>query len=151
IPCDSSSSISASRTRWSSSTTKTMWLSVDMGRRYDDRQGEDEDGALGLVLLHPQPPAMGFDDGAANGQAQAHSIFLRRVEGVEDPRGELNAAAAIADLGPDHIPRPAHADPQRPVAHGRVHRIHAIADEIDENLLDLHAIEGEGREIVFDV
>src|SRR5882724_9659711 len=37
-----------------------------------------------LASRRPQPPAMGFDNRAADREAHAHAVGLRRVEGVEN-------------------------------------------------------------------
>ena len=65
--------------------------------------------------------------------------------------GNSTPAAAVADLGLDHIPHAAHAHPKDPVARNGVHRLHAVANEIDQNLLDLDAIERDGRKVAFDL
>src|SRR4029077_5794393 len=39
----------------------------------------------------PQPPAMGFDNRAADREAHAHAVGLRRVEGFKETRQALRA------------------------------------------------------------
>ena len=60
-------------------------------------------------------------------------------------------SAAVADFGLDHVTHSAHAHPKNSVARNGVHRLHAIADEIDQDLLDLNAIDRDKRKVAFDV
>src|SRR6185295_6041640 len=59
--------------------------------------------------------------------------------------------AAVTDFGLHHISHSAHAHRKNSVARNRVHRVHAIAYEIDQNLLNLDAIERDRWMIAFDV
>src|ERR1700746_1254151 len=42
-----------------------------------------------LAIGRPQPPTMGFDNRAADREAQAHAVGLRRVEGFKETRHAL--------------------------------------------------------------
>src|SRR6266403_5861535 len=44
-----------------------------------------------LAPGRPQPPTMGFDNRAADREAHAHAVGLRRVEGFKDTRQALRA------------------------------------------------------------
>src|SRR5271156_4227832 len=44
-----------------------------------------------LAPGRPQPPTMGFDNRAADREAHAHSVGLRRVEGLEETRQSFGA------------------------------------------------------------
>ena len=64
-----------------------------------------------LAPGRPQPPAMGFDNRAADREAHAHAVGLRRVEGFKETRQALRAQPmagiphrdAHATLGRDGI------------------------------------------------
>src|SRR5580700_2739659 len=44
-----------------------------------------------LAPGRPQPPTMGFDNRAADREAHAHAVGLRRVEGFKETRQALRA------------------------------------------------------------
>src|SRR5271170_5226384 len=44
-----------------------------------------------LAPRRPQPPTMGFDNRAADREAHAHAVGLRRVEGFKETRQALRA------------------------------------------------------------
>src|SRR5690606_5906107 len=46
---------------------------------------------------------------------------------------------------------PAHVYPKKSVARDGFHRLHAVADEVDQNLLDLDAIGRDDRKVAFDI
>src|SRR5436190_13262946 len=48
-----------------------------------------KESALRLASRRPQPPAMGFDNRAADREAHAHAVGLRRVEGFKETRQAL--------------------------------------------------------------
>src|SRR5688572_17965446 len=87
---------------------------------------------------------MRLDDGPADRQSHAHAAFLGGEERLEDPFRKLYTRAAIADLDPDDTTRAIDAQAQHTVAWGLAHRVDAIAHEIEENLLDLDAVQGDG-------
>ena len=65
--------------------------------------------------------------------------------------GNSTPAPAVADLGLDHIPDPAHAQAENPGVRSGVHRFDAVAHQIDQHLLNLDTIERDERKIAFDV
>ncbi len=48
-----------------------------------DRKSEPEQGTTTGTLFNPNPSAMGLDDSAANGQAEAHSPLTSRTGPIE--------------------------------------------------------------------
>src|SRR5580704_9218328 len=60
-----------------------------MGSVSGDRKLKES--APRLAPGRPQPPTMGFDNGAADREAHAHAVGLRRVEGFKEPRHGLRA------------------------------------------------------------
>jgi hypothetical protein len=50
-----------------------------------------KEGAPRLASGRPKPPTMGFDNRAADREAHAHSVGLRRVEGFEETRQSFGA------------------------------------------------------------
>src|SRR5689334_17074037 len=86
---------------------------------------------------------MAFDDRAADGEADTHSTGLGRVECAEQPihgaRIEPDADilygerhAILAQFGPNHQLATTILD--------GIHRLDGIHDEIEDHLLELHAI-----------
>src|SRR3954465_6195974 len=94
---------------------------------------------------------MRLDDRTADREPHAHPVLFRRKKRLEYLVGQFDAWAAIADLGPNRVAHSAHAYPNNPVARHRVHRLHAVADKIDHNLLDLDAIERDKWKAAFDL
>ena len=87
---------------------------------------------------------MGLNDGARNRQAHAHSIRLGCEKRIEDVREFLggNAVPGVAHRdfdGSRGIHPRAHGDAPIPRA-GPVQRVDAIKDEVEEDLLEMHAI-----------
>src|SRR6218665_300422 len=68
----------------------------------EDRQGQQEGGALARRAAHVDLPPHGLDDGVADGQAQAgaHAHGLGGEEGIEDALHHLRAHAhpVVLDL-----------------------------------------------------
>ncbi len=56
-----------------------IWGSVEGNR---ERQMKRENAAGAAVVTHPDPPAMGLDDLAADGQAQTHATAVTLRAGV---------------------------------------------------------------------
>src|SRR5262249_30890680 len=104
-----------------------------------------------LIPLCPQPSAVRLDNRTADRQPHTHPMRFRRKERLEYLVGPLDAWAAITDFGLDQIALSAHAKPEESVPRSRVHCIHAVADEIDENLLNLDAIERDKWKVAFDI
>src|SRR5262245_54587670 len=94
---------------------------------------------------------MGLDDRTADGQPHAHPVLFGREKGLEYLVGKVDAPATIADFGLYRIPHSAHPDLDSLVAGTSIHRIHAVADEIDQNLLNLDAIERDKGKIAVDL
>src|SRR6476660_2090168 len=67
--------------------TSTQSRSVRSGGR--DRKLKESTPRL--ALGRPQPPTMGFDNRAADREAHAHAVGLRRVEGFKEARQALRA------------------------------------------------------------
>src|SRR5262249_43083933 len=64
------------------------------------RQAETKDRAAWSICGCPQAAAMGFNDGATDGQSHAGAVRLRREERIEDVLrawGEANAHVSDAD------------------------------------------------------
>ena len=100
-----------------------------------------------LLRLHPDAPAVGLDNGAADRQAQPHALSLGRGERAEDlidhagvdagtrvRHGDADEAGFGAATGYDEMP-------QRRIGH----RLHGVANQIDQHLFDLDAVGQHGR------
>src|SRR5690606_854560 len=80
---------------------------------------------------------------AANGQTHPHAIALGSEERIENPVGKLNPVTVVPDLCLDRGLGPPHAHGKNPVIGHSVHGLHAIADQLHQNLFDLHAVQGD--------
>src|SRR5437773_4174852 len=87
---------------------------------------------------------MTLDNGPAHRQADPHTAGLRRVERVEEPvralalkthpgipHGQEHAIACVASGTDEQLPGP---------ALDRAHRIYGVANQVQNDLLQLHAI-----------
>src|SRR5436190_12350088 len=97
-----------------------------------------KESALRLASRRPQPPAMGFDNRAADREAHAHAGGLRRVEGVENVFESLRRQSRTRNSHPyDHaapVSLPAADEqPSSPVA-GAAHSLDGIHDQIEDHL-----------------
>ena len=105
---------------------------------------------LALVLC-PEPPAVRLDDRAGDRQAHAHAVRLGGEERVEDPReragGDAGAGVAHGDLDGLRAVEPrGHAD--APIVRARaVERVHAVENEVEQHLLQMHAVATDVRQI----
>src|SRR6266478_532933 len=108
-----------------------------------------------LAPGRPQPPTVGFDNRAADREAHAHAVGLRRVEGVENVLESLRRQSRTRISHPyEHAARvslPA-ADEQlsRPVA-GAAHCLDGIHDQIEDHLLQLYPVALNERQAVREV
>src|SRR5262245_38179277 len=102
-----------------------------------------------LVPLRPQPPAVRLDDRTADREPHAHPLLFRREERLEQLVRTRDARAAIADLGLDHIAYPAYAYSENPVTRGGDHCVCGVAHQVDQDLLNLDAVERDERKIVW--
>src|SRR5262245_53932079 len=145
MPADPSWKASAWRTASSSSMTWTMGLSggiaeiLPAGGPY----GEPKDRSAVGIGLHRDLPAVRLDNGAADRQADAHAVALVGDKGLEELRHQFRR---------DPGPRVGHTDGDHGVVAGcggndelaslrRRHRLDRIAQQIQQNLLDLHLVD----------
>jgi hypothetical protein len=100
------------------------------------RQREPEDGATRLMLVGPQSPVMGLDDGAANRKANPHSGRLRGDKGLENPLSS-DARPPVAYRDEQALRRARfRADHQfASVVIGAGHGLYRVHDEIQHDLL----------------
>ena len=102
-----------------------------------------EDGATGCLRLGPNPASMRFDDRTADRQPQSHTAFLgtrKRLEKLRQLRG-VDAPAGVGDRYPDQAVRCA-CGRYGDVAHVAAGDcLDAIADQVDQHLLDLDAVD----------
>src|SRR6185312_16611260 len=95
---------------------------------------------------------MRLDDGAAHRQSDPHPLTLGAIKRLETPSGPRGGKTnpGVPDTQPYPAPRVRlRSDEQlpRPVLH-RAHRIGAIAQEIQNDLLELNPIALHGWQIV---
>lgn len=104
-----------------------------------------------LVILGPKPLPMRFDNRTTNRQSHAHSVLFRREKWLEYSFGKYDALAAVADLDLNRIDIAPNAQPDGLVISDRIHRVHAVADKVDQHLLNLNAVERERRQPFFSI
>src|SRR5688572_17582390 len=157
-PADSSSSCSESRTASSSSTIKTSLsagiMTILICQRNCKAEGDAAFGVRGRV----QSTTMGVDDRSANRQAQPHALCLGGLERLEqlglDLRRKARAGIRDGDLRQRSIGARLHGDGRdqhMPRWRALRHGFNAVADEIEDDLLDLDLVDedrqGGGTEI----
>src|SRR5215831_17861934 len=160
-PNSRSKSGSDSRTDSSSSTIDTSErLSVMSAssrcRVWNARRtagnGKREGGTGTVVCLRPETSMMSLDDRATDGEPDAHAIGFRCVEGVEqlDHILGVHAHADIPHAHADTIAVLAFgSDQQLPRAIVHVnHRVGGVAEQVQDDLLELDPIAGDGREVL---
>ena len=95
---------------------------------------------------------MGFSNLAAQGQADAGAMLLRRVEGHESTRvdGQSGAVIIHADLKPVDIETPTDGDPVVASRVSLLARLHGVGDHIDQQFLQLILIgpDSNGRSLI---
>src|SRR5688572_15004730 len=95
---------------------------------------------------------MSFDDGAADGEPDPHAGALRRVERVEQlvytllvdahagiPYGQAHSILVLAFGSDQQLPRA--------VVHAH-HRVAGVADQVQDDLLELDPVTGQRRKIL---
>ena len=102
-------------------------------------------------VLCLKPPTVGLNDRAGNGQAHAHALRLggeKRIEDVcEFVRGNAVTGVANCDLNSSRSVEPG-GDIDAPSLSARpVDRIHGVENEVEQYLLNVHAIAKHGRQI----
>src|SRR5437868_239242 len=132
------------RTAASSSMTWTTLL-FDKGRLLVlcRAQGEAEDRAAARPGIDPDPAAMRLDDGPADRQAQSHALALGGDERLEELRGDLGSkpGSGIGDAHFDRLLAACHGgDLELATLRGFDHGLDGVADQVDQDLLDLDAV-----------
>src|SRR5438477_8140357 len=105
-----------------------------------------------VIRFAPQTTTMLFDDGTADGQSDAHSIALGRVEGLKELVHDVGLEANA-----DILHRQAHTitfvtfssdeELSRTIVHAG-HRVRSIAEQVQDDLLKLDTIGCHDRKIV---
>ena len=95
---------------------------------------------------------MRMDDRAADGQPHAHSVALRGEEWFEDPSRISEPAAAVGDLDGRGITSAArtYIDDHRVIL-VRLHRLHAVTQNIENQLLNLNSVDLEQRKRMIEI
>src|SRR4051794_8742360 len=95
---------------------------------------------------------MSLDDGAADRKPDTHAVALCRVEGVEQL---VHAAGVETHAGIPHAEThtlavlPLSSDQQFPGAIVHIsHRVRGVAEQVEDYLLELDPIAGDGGEII---
>src|SRR4029077_8605996 len=109
----------------------------------DAWHGEAKHRAASLIRLDDDLSAMVFDDGARNRQPDAHSQSLGRDEGLEQLGGNLrrDAEAAVGDADFEQVAIACAARDQQLAPRRLLHRLDRVADEVEQDLLDLHLVD----------
>src|SRR5579875_1546549 len=119
--------------------------SLSAGRR----QREGKDRAAARIGGNAKHATMGFDDGAANRQSHAHALRFGCDKGLEQPLGNFGGDAGA---GVDHPDFHRAAGVQRGsdlefALLAALHRLDRIADQIDEDLLQLDFVDRHRRQL----
>src|SRR5215472_11040964 len=114
--------------------------------------GKREGGTGTVVSLCPQTPMMSLDNGTTDGEPDAHAVGFRCVEGVKQ-LGHVLGGDAHAGIPYAHAHTIAGfefgADQQLPRAVVHVnHRVGGVAQQVQDHLLQLDSVTGDGREVL---
>src|SRR5204863_10103684 len=114
--------------------------------------GKREGCARTIVWLCPETAMMSFDDGAADGEPDAHAVGFRSVKRVKQlvhalgvdahpgtPHAHTHTVAFVAFGSDQQLPR---------TIVDTHHRVGGVAEQVQDDLLELDSIAGDGREIV---
>ena len=97
--------------------------------------------------FRPQLTVMGLDDGPANRQPHADAVVLRRIECVKQERECSGSGRGLNPAryqnGTLTVARGPMRSTLRPATGRPVHRLDRIDDQVEEHLLDLHAVGGD--------
>src|SRR5438876_3334478 len=110
--------------------------------------------AAATIIRGPDFPMVGVNDGAANGKAKSHSLFLSRKETLEDLFDVFfrNAATTISNGYPHCAVLRLRSDEQsalRRVVIG--HRFAAIHHQVKQYLLKLDPVAGDCGQVLREV
>src|SRR6516162_3329050 len=113
----------------------------------NDRQREGEDRTATGIWLLCDCAAMRFDDRARDRQTDPHAMAFGRDKWLKQLIGDLrrDACAGIRDADFDHVIRGRGGRNDEFADRGGLHRVDRVADEIEQDLLNLHLI---GKDIV---
>src|SRR5215216_6782777 len=156
-----SKSGSDSRTDSSSSTTETSARLSIMGASSRCRvrdvpwiagDGKREGGTWTIVRLCPETAIMSLDDRPADAEPDTHAVALRCVEGVKELVHALGVDAYASIPHADTyattaLPFGSDQQVSRAIVHFN-HRIGRVAEKVQDDLLELDPIAGDGREIL---
>ena len=97
---------------------------------------------------------MRSDDGGGDGQAQAQAVGLGGEEGLEEPR-ELGGGDTGTGVGDRHFDGPGIRlsgthDQASPLGRHFGHGVHAVEDEVEQHLLQMHAVAAHREQHVRD-
>src|ERR1700690_1990371 len=109
---------------------------VDVPLVYD-RKSEMEYCSAGGIGFHPDSSIMRLDDGARNRQADAHAVTLGRDERLKQLPGAVgrDSSTAVGHADPDQAAVRSGDGDDEVARLRRFHRIHRIADQIEQDLL----------------
>src|SRR6516162_900837 len=144
-PADPSWKASAWRTASSSSITWTMGLSGGIVEILPGRgpYGEPKDRSAGGIGLHRDLPAVRLDNGAADRQADTHSLALVGDKGLEELRHQFrrDPGSGIGHADGDHIVVGGCGGDDELASLRRLHGLDRISQQIEQHLLNLHLVD----------
>src|SRR6516165_5708216 len=145
MPADPSWKASASRTASSSSMTWTMGLSEGIAEILPRRgpQREAKDRSTVGIGLHRDLSAMGLDNSAADRQANTHAVALVGDKGLEELRDQFrrDSGAGVGHADGDHLVVAGCGGNDELASLRRLHGFDGIAQQVQQNLLNLHLID----------
>src|SRR4029453_12040173 len=138
---ESSNRLSDRSTAGSSSRTETVRSGVICGSAA--RKGKAKHGSTPGIRLRNQLAVVRVDNRTRNRQSQPHAVMFARDEWLKQPTGNIvgNTRSNIGDGDLDHVVIEGFR------RHGDLpgclicHRLKRIADQIDDHLLDLNAVQ----------
>src|SRR5262245_55616615 len=138
------------RTASSSSTICTTKLS-DIGcRLYPGRlQSKSEQGATARIGFGPKLTPVRLDNAARNRKSDAHAGGFRGDKGLEQFCRDLlvDTATGIRDADLDHAALSTPGLHHKLLPLGALHRFDCVANEIEQDLLNLHFLDEDRRNV----
>src|SRR5215831_4712943 len=145
MPAEPSWKASASRTASSSSMTWAMGLSDGIAELLPGRrpQREAKDRSADRIGLHRDLSAVGLDNRAADRQADTHAVALIGDEGLEELRHQFrrDPGSGVGHADGDHLVVAGCGGNNELASLRRLHGLDGIAQQVQQNLLDLHLVD----------
>ena len=123
------------------------WPFSPVGSRRRHGQRKAKRGSPPVAALRPEMSMMQFNDRTADGQSHTHSVLLGGKKRFEDTIGIRSPMPlSCTSTRIRWIMQPGAQGQGSPAFGHRVHRVHAVDEQIDQNLLNLYPVSQDRRQ-----